>query len=123
MEASFGKNITNVHNMKEDQEPATSLALVHITLHNFLSLNRAKYLPCPVLCGNFTSFHMWKTYGIGTFFEKSSFHIWNRNVCTYEVPDSHLKCTYSEFYMWNLSVGIMYFTYKMEVLHMKINFT
>ena len=65
------------------------------------------------------SFHMRKTYRTGTFLHmKFSFHMWNRNVFTYESPISHVKRLVFEtcishrrrrIHIWNI-----HFTYGIE---------
>ena len=54
---------------------------------------------------------------------KFSLHIWNGNVLTYEIANSYVKLTGSEFRMWNLGIQNNCFTYEMEDSHVKINFT
>ena len=70
---------------------------------------------------------MWKTCEIETFsYLKFSFHIWNRNIFTCEIPNWHVKWIGSKFHMWNRSIsptGNIYFTCKMEHSLTKIDFT
>ena len=65
-----------------------------------------------------------KTYEIRTFKRmKFSFHLWNWDVFTYEIPNSHVKSTVSKFHMWNHGVRYIYIAYELEHAHMKIYFT
>ena len=51
---------------------------------------------------------------------KFSFHIWNGNLLTCKIPNSHVKWTGSKFHMWNIGAQNMYFTYEMGIFsHMK----
>ena len=98
--------------------------MIFYFFHIFLDLRNSRNLAITYFSEILSLNPMWKTHGFGTFSQmKFSVHVWNENVFTFHIPNSHVQWTGRKYNKWNVGAWNMYFTHGVAGSHMKINFS